>query len=149
MVVREGEPVSLFPSIIGAIVLLALYRMVAVPRLSVPTAGQDYLDHIRMRSGVFDVHGFSGRFYSPPGKISAMHFKHTSFTEGPTSKRLETPIKGESNSNNRKMKDLVPIRENGTEEFTTTNQGLRSRGHGDRFRLVSDLTRVGSDPVTT
>jgi hypothetical protein len=42
------------------------------------------------------------------------------------------------------MKDLAPFRDNSAEEFITSNQGLRRRGHGDRFRRVSDLTRVGS-----
>ena len=74
-----------------------------------------------------------------------MRFRPTSFT-GTTKERRQKPIKGESNSNNRKMKDLAPFRENGTEEFTTTNQGLRSRGHADRFRLV--IIQVGSDPVS-
>ena len=67
--------------------------------------------------------------YSPPEKISALRFKHTSYTGDHTG----TPPK----TNKRR-----------SEEFITTNQGLRRRGHGDRFRRVSDLTRVGSDPVS-
>jgi len=40
-------------------------------------------------------------------------------------KRRPKPAKGKSNSNNEKVNDLAPFRENSAEEFLTTNQGLR------------------------
>ena len=40
-------------------------------------------------------------------------------------KRRPKPTKGKSNSNNEKVNDLAPFRENSAEEFLTTNQGLR------------------------
>src|SRR6186713_2699138 len=43
----------------------------------------------------------------------------------PTMKRRPKPAKGKSNSNNEKVNDLAPFRENSAEEFLTTNQGLR------------------------
>ena len=40
-------------------------------------------------------------------------------------KRRPTPPKGKSTSNNKKVNDLAPFRENSAGEFLTTNQGLR------------------------
>ena len=40
-------------------------------------------------------------------------------------KRRPKPPKGKSTSNNKKVNDLAPFRENSAEEFLTTNQGLR------------------------
>src|SRR6188474_1860617 len=43
----------------------------------------------------------------------------------PSMKRRPKPAKGKSNSNNKKVSDLAPFRENSAEEFLSTNQGLR------------------------
>ena len=40
-------------------------------------------------------------------------------------KRRPKPAKSKSTSNNEKVNDLAPFRENSAEEFLTTNQGLR------------------------
>ena len=87
---REGGPGGLFASIIGAYLrFIAWWR--PATRESVPTTGLDYLDHIQVDEEwrLFDVQGFSGRFCSPRKKFRCMHFKHTSFTEGPTRKHRD------------------------------------------------------------
>jgi len=54
--------------------------------------------------------------------------------------------KGKSNSNNKKVNDLAPFRENSAEEFLTTNQGLRI--NDDQNSLKAGALPAGRLPAS-